>query len=88
MHLDRRLDVIMLSVLSQVRANKNMLPAIKPSATAAIPPPQKWGALRGIQDGETRILALNTYNAFLRNNFHEPRFLPLPILRKALKSLT
>ena len=52
MHLDRRLDVIMLSVLSQVRANKNMLPAIKPSATAAKPPPPK----NGVPSGEFRMV--------------------------------
>ena len=39
---------------------KNRLPAIKPSATAAIPTPQKWCALRGIP-GEGNGIPLQCY---------------------------
>ena len=48
MHLDRTLDVIMLSVLSQIRADKNMLPAIKPQQP---PPPNN-----SVPSGEFRMV--------------------------------
>ena len=35
-----------------------------------------------------RTLALNSWGAYQRNGFSEPRLLHLPILRKALNSLT
>ena len=60
---------------------------IKPLATATV-------LLRGVQGGENRehpvlrTLALDTYDAYLRNNFSKSRLLHLPVHRKALTSLT
>ena len=41
-----------------------------------------------LADEKKRILALDNEGTHLRNHFNKPRFLHLPIYRKALKSLT
>lgn len=52
--------------------------AIKPSATAATPPPAPslWVHSEGIQDVENRILALDSQGAYQRNEFNEPSNFP------------
>ena len=45
----------------------------------------RWGEFRMEKN---RILTLESWDAYQRNNFNEPRLLHLPIYRKALKSLT
>ena len=52
--------------------------AIKPSATAATPPPAPslWVHSEGTQDVENRILALDSHGAYQRNEFNEPSNFP------------
>ena len=63
----------------------NRMPAIKQSVTAATPKHAPWGGLRMRKH---RILAPESWGAYQRNDFSEPRLLHLPIHRKALNSLT
>ena len=66
-------------------SKQRMLSAIKPSV---IKPSGSAATLRGIQDGEkNRILALDSQDAYQKDNFNEPRLLHLPIHKKARKSL-
>ena len=48
---------------------------------------QRW-ALRKLRVWKHRILAPDSWGAYQRNDFSEPRLLHLPIHRKALNSLT
>ena len=48
----------------------------------------KQCTLRGFRMAKNRILALDSYSVYQRNDFNELRLLHLPILRKELNSLT
>ena len=61
------------------------MPAIRPSDTTATPP---WCTLRKLRMRKHRILAPESWGAYQRNDFSEPRLLHLPLRRKALNSFT
>ena len=63
----------------------NMMPTIKSSDTAATP---QRSTARKLKVRKHRILAPESWGAYRRNDFSEPRLLHLPIHRKALNSLT
>ena len=67
--------------------DRNRMPTIKPSATAATPVPQQ-GTLRRLRMRKHRILALDSWRAHQRNDFSEPRLLHLLIHSKVLNSVT
>ena len=48
----------------------------------------QWCTLRRLRVRKHRILAPDSWGAYQRNDFSEPRLLHLPIHRKALNSLT
>lgn len=63
------------------------LPPLSHSTLQPHPFPQ-WCTLRGFRMRKRRILAPNSWDAWPRNDFSEPRILHLPIHRKVLNSLT
>ena len=65
--------------------DRNRMPTIKPSTTASTP---QQCTLRRLKMRKQRILAPDSWGAYQRNDFIEPRILNLPIHRKALNSLT
>ena len=71
-------------------SKQQMLPSIKPSASAITHHSVPGGEFRMQKSRKYSvlwILAQASYDAYLRNNFSELRLLHLPIQRKALKSL-
>ena len=58
----------------------NRIPTIKQSGTTASP---QRCTLRGLRMGKHRTLAPESWGAYQRNDFNEPRLLNLPIHRKA-----
>ena len=78
--------------------NKKMLPATpvgyeccpsSPSRHHPTPAPPHCAPRGGFRmETNKQVLALDSSDAYLRNNFNEPRVLHLPKHRKALKSLT
>ena len=66
----------------EIQGWKEYLPSSS-HQTAATPCGEPWGNSRCVQ-----ILAPDSWGAYQRNDFSEPRLLHLPIHRKALNSLT
>ena len=56
------------------------------AAFIRLQPPQR-GSLSKLRMGKHRILAPDSWGAYQRNDFSEPRLLHLPMHRKALNSL-
>ena len=61
--------------------------SIKPSDTEDSPCPHARVHPEGIQDGENKVLVLESLGTYQRNDFNEPRLLHLPVHRKTLKFL-
>ena len=74
-----------MTVSPEGTQDKNRMPTIKPSASAATLNGAPWGD-SGMR--KHRILAPDSWGIYQRNDFNEPRLLHLPIHRKALNSLT
>ena len=74
-----------LTVSPEGTQDRNRLPPIKPSATAAT---SQWCTLRRLRMRQHRILAPGSWGTYQRNDFNEPWLLHLPIHRKMLNSLT
>ena len=66
--------------------DRNSMPTIKPSATAATPVPQQC-TLRRVRMRKHRILALDSWGTHQRNDFNEPRLLHLLIHAAAAANL-
>ena len=62
----------------------NDVACIKQSATAVTPTVHPYW----MQDGGNQMQALDSYGAYQRNEFSEPRLTHLPIQRKVLSPLT